>query len=229
MYKTTAAIEDAILKRLGKPKKGMGSKAPSSGRNKGKAPAKRDRYTALVRRRGARKARAAEPLFAGDRSVSSRKKTKSKAQSGQGKFDIALYNKLVKQGFGKAKAKTMAREGQEMIYGMDMAANPWYGAKGPKGGHAGAAYIRWGKSKKGKELLARYHKSRGKTAGKAQKDKKKSNYGKIFSQVSKEFKKRNFKTTATRMKAIHKEARKRMNAKSTSSTRTKAQRQRTRS
>ena len=223
MYKTTAAIEDAILKRLGKSQ----GKAPSSGREKGVKPAGTSRYTALVGRRKAKPAQKARGLFAGDRSVTSKKKTKSKAQSAEGKFDIALYNKLVKQGFGKAKAKTMARQGQDMLYGMDLASNPWYGAKGPQGGHAGAAYIRWGKTKKGKELLARYHKSRGKTAGKAKKDKSKGDYGKIFSQVSKEFKKKNFKTAASRMKAIHKEARKRMNQKSTSSTRTQAQRQRT--
>lgn len=215
MYKASKAQLDAMMAKLGDTPKGT------------------NRFTAYERRHGksaasssAKSSRAKSSSISETLTTGPKKKTRvtSAGLTADQKKKFAQYKKL---GIAAAKAKKMAQEDADLIAG-DMLANPWFGAKGPEGGHAGAAYIRWGKTKKGKQLLARYHKSKGRTRA-ASSAAGKSKYSKIFAQVSKEFKKRNFKTTKSRMKAIHKEVRKRMNAKASSTTsRTSAQRGRTR-
>lgn len=207
MYKASKAQLDAMMAKLGDTAKGT------------------NRFTAYERRHPS-SAASSSPAPA-PRTSSAKARTRVTAR-GLDADQKKMFAKFKKMGVDAAKAKQMAKEDQDMIYGMDLTANPWFGAKGKKGGHAGAAYIRWGKTKKGKQLLARYHKSKGRTQA-ASSAAGKSKYSKIFSQVSKEFKKRNFRTTASRMKAIHKEVRKRMNKKASSATgRTSAQRSRTR-
>jgi hypothetical protein len=93
--------------------------------------------------------------------------------------------------------------------------NPWFGSKGPAGGHAGAAYIRWKKTAKGKKLLAAYHKS--KLSGKGKKVRaKKGDKMKMFAIVAREYAGRRYKSQANRMKAIWREVDKRMAGKKVS-------------
>lgn len=225
MFTASAAQIDAVLARMGK--------------SKGKDT---NRLTALERRQKLgisstkqRTASAKAATAAKAKTTSAKKSTGAK----KGRFNIAEFNRQRRLMAEAARAPGFAPASEEDLKEAGLVSNPrrrksrskknpWFNAKGPDGGHAGAAYIRWGKTSKGKQLLARYHKSKGRTLAAASSAGKK-NYGAIFAAVSAAYKNRNFKSAKARMQAIHKEVRKRMNASVSSATaRTSAQRTATR-
>ena len=211
MFKVSEAVERAVLARLSVVKKRYQTQ------KKGVQTPPSSRLTALDRRHKGRKTTS---IFKGDESVVpsfsrsrpsvSRSPAQVKAQEKQGAI-FKMAAKFIKDGMSKKDANKLAKDMYEMYEttGMSTVANPWYGAKGHKGGHAGAAYMRWNKAK-GKKLLAAYHK-RKKRAEKGKKVKAKAgSYAAMFAKVSQEKAGRKFKSNESRMKAIHREVKKRM-------------------
>lgn len=235
MFKISDAVERAILERMSVVDKKYQTQ------KKGVQTPDSNRLTALDRRHKGRKTTS---IFSGDPSVVpaftrtpsptiSRKPPRSAAQRRAAERLGALNkmrSKYIRDGMSKAEAKKLARDMLDM-YDQEKIANPrrrknrrsktrnpWFGAKGSKGGHAGAAYMRWGEKAKGKKLLAAYHKAKAARLRKKGKKVrgKKSDKMKLFSIVAKEYKGRKYKNLSNRMKAIWREVDKRAAGKKAS-------------
>ena len=202
MHTASPQVMEAILARMSDT---TGEAARYVRKRTGKAaPAKKSSRLSALKKRHEALNRKATGLFSG---MGRTRKKKAKAEE-----------KDFSEILGFASMSGMSPE--------DLIANPWYGAKGPQGGHAGAAYMRWGPKSRGRRLLKRYHASRKKSAAAASAAAGKGKYQEVFAIVAEEFAGRPFSSSSARMKAVHKETKKRIK-KGSSSRRTASQRRAT--